>query len=107
MHFNTKFTTLLVIAASAFTAAHAAALESRVRDACSLSSLCLELTYVYFLQKAAAELSVVFYDDINLTGASFSADDLVPGVCNTLPGNWLDRPESVNIAPGFACTLYE
>ncbi|KDR84693.1 hypothetical protein GALMADRAFT_206212 [Galerina marginata CBS 339.88] len=85
MHFTTKFSSLLLaIAASAFPAQ--AAVVSR---------------------HELAELSVVFFDDVSLTGASFSPDSLVQGVCNTLPGTWLDRAESVKVGPGFACTFFE
>ncbi|KAF8967528.1 hypothetical protein BDZ97DRAFT_527156 [Flammula alnicola] len=84
MYFNAKFASLLLaVAASAFSA-HAAVIA----------------------RSELAELSVIFFDDVNLTGASFSPDSLVQGVCTTLPAHWLDRPESVKIGSGFACTFY-
>ncbi|KDR67384.1 hypothetical protein GALMADRAFT_147170 [Galerina marginata CBS 339.88] len=79
-----------------------------------LSSVLMTIAIAAFSAKAAvvarhelAELSVVFFDDVSLTGASFSPENLVQGVCNTLPGTWLDRAESVKIGPGFACTFFE
>ncbi|KAF8961915.1 hypothetical protein BDZ97DRAFT_2059807 [Flammula alnicola] len=85
MHFTAKFTSLLLaIAASALSAQAAVVARHEL-----------------------AELSVVFFDDVSLTGASFSPDNLVQGVCNTLPGTWLDRAESVEIGPGFACTFFQ
>ncbi|KAH9477152.1 hypothetical protein JR316_0011069 [Psilocybe cubensis] len=54
-----------------------------------------------------AALSVVFFDDVNFTGAAYSPDTLLQSVCSTLPGDWLDRPESVLIASGFSCTFFE
>ncbi|KDR66061.1 hypothetical protein GALMADRAFT_148222 [Galerina marginata CBS 339.88] len=85
MYFTTKFSGLLLaIAASTYSAQ--AAVVSR---------------------HELAELSVVFFDDVNLTGASFSPASLAQGVCSTLPGTWLDRAESVKIGPGFACTFFE
>ncbi|KAF5313909.1 hypothetical protein D9619_013066 [Psilocybe cf. subviscida] len=56
---------------------------------------------------ALAQVSVIFFDDINVRGASFSPDDLVQGVCTTLPGDWLDRAESVEISAGFSCSFFE
>ncbi|KDR84692.1 hypothetical protein GALMADRAFT_206211 [Galerina marginata CBS 339.88] len=53
-----------------------------------------------------AELSAVFFSNVNLTGASFSPSNLVQGVCNTLPCCWLDRAESILIGPGYACTFF-
>ena len=52
-----------------------------------------------------AELSVIFYDDINYVGASYSGD-VEQGVCSTLPGDWLDRAESVQIDSGYSCFFY-
>ncbi|KDR66060.1 hypothetical protein GALMADRAFT_162286 [Galerina marginata CBS 339.88] len=78
-----------------------------------LSSVLSTIAVAAFSAQAAvvgrhelAELSAVFFDDVGLTGASFSPESLVQGVCNTLPGTWLDRAESVKIGPGFACTLF-
>ncbi|KAF8953352.1 hypothetical protein BDZ97DRAFT_1929747 [Flammula alnicola] len=85
MYFNAKFASLLLaVAASTFSVQAAVIARNEL-----------------------AELSVIFFDDVDLTGASYSPDSLVQSVCTTLPGDWLDRPESVLISPGFACTLFE
>jgi hypothetical protein len=57
-------------------------------------------------QNELAEVSVVFWDDVGYTGAAYSPDGLVQAVCNTLPGDWLDRPESLQIDAGFQCTFF-
>ncbi|KAF8966040.1 hypothetical protein BDZ97DRAFT_1756760 [Flammula alnicola] len=107
MYFNTKFASLLLaVAASTFSVQ--AAVIARIRFHLSPSCCCIQLIITYNThQNELAELSVIFFDDIDLTGASYSPDTLVQSVCTTLPGDWLDRPESVLISPGFACTFFE
>lgn len=50
--------------------------------------------------------SVIFYDDVSQIGASFSPAQIIPGECQTLPGNWLGRAESLDIGPGYTCNFY-
>ncbi|PPQ85926.1 hypothetical protein CVT26_000885 [Gymnopilus dilepis] len=52
-----------------------------------------------------APLSITFYDDVNYAGRPYSPA-AVPGQCFTLPGDWLDRPQSVVIGPGYTCSFY-
>ncbi|PPQ87134.1 hypothetical protein CVT25_001029 [Psilocybe cyanescens] len=56
-------------------------------------------------QSVLAKLSVVFFDDVNFTRATYSSSKISPGVCRTLPGDWLSRPESILIGTGFTCTF--
>ncbi|KAF8961914.1 hypothetical protein BDZ97DRAFT_1920824 [Flammula alnicola] len=84
MYFTTKFAGLLSIVAASVVSAQA----------------------TIAARNELAELSVIFYANVNLTGASFSPSNLVQGVCNTLPCCWLDRAESVVIGPGYACTFF-
>lgn len=79
-------------------------LEARVSLIGELSKQAISILNNF--QAALAEVSVVFYDDVNLLGASFSPAEILPGVCQTLPGNWLDRAESLEIGPGYTCNFY-
>ncbi|PPQ94273.1 hypothetical protein CVT25_004929 [Psilocybe cyanescens] len=85
MYFTAKFTSILLAITACALSAQSAVIEARTD---------------------LAELSVVFFDDVNLTGAAYSPDSLVQAVCSTLPGNWLDRAESVLIGTGFTCTFF-
>ncbi|KAH9477200.1 hypothetical protein JR316_0011123 [Psilocybe cubensis] len=85
MQFTTKFTSFLVAIASTAAVARSSVIA----------------------RNDLAALSVVFFDDTNLRGSAYSPDGLVQSVCSTLPGDWLDRAESVEIASGFTCTFFE
>ncbi|KDR68836.1 hypothetical protein GALMADRAFT_215438 [Galerina marginata CBS 339.88] len=50
---------------------------------------------VYTARTERAELSAVFFSNVNLTGGSFSPNNLVQ-----------DRAESILIGPGYTCTFF-
>lgn len=106
MYFTTKLSSLLSIVAASSASAQAI-ITARVRFNLCLMYCCFLLTITFTIpQNELAEVSAVFFSNVNLTGASFSPNNLVQGVCNTLPCCWLDRAESILIGPGYACTFF-
>ncbi|KAH9477201.1 hypothetical protein JR316_0011120 [Psilocybe cubensis] len=85
MQFTTKLSTLLVAIASAVIATHGSVIA----------------------RNELAALSIIFFDDVGLTGSAYAPDGLLQSVCTTLPPDWLDRAESVDIATGFSCTFFQ
>ncbi|KAH9478840.1 hypothetical protein JR316_0009302 [Psilocybe cubensis] len=58
------------------------------------------------IAQSADALSIIFYDDINFVGNTYSPINAQPDTCIDLPSPWRNRAESMSVGSGYTCTFY-
>ncbi|KAH9478894.1 hypothetical protein JR316_0009356 [Psilocybe cubensis] len=58
------------------------------------------------VSRSANALSIIFFDDLNFLGNSYSPARPIPDTCITLSSDWRNRAKSLIIGSGYSCSFH-